>query len=316
MVLIGEMLIILLALWFPVMVKVKRNRGKNEDAQARETGSKTGNLNSEESIVAGLNSQGRVRREDPGGPGSEKENEGYHAGKIEKGMGSGINASIYINASSLVLPRERLGENVGCVVRGPHANDLVNTANLQVPLEDLINFCNFSLRESFRLLLADELISRIEYIRERLRLDLHVGGKCVLVTGGAGYIGSHIVHALQETRQYKVVSTDNFHNSYPRAFSRLEELARSALPPDASETEKESTVVDANRRIVHTGRVKQRATQCESIILDLTQAEPRWHAISLRYFNPAGAHPSSLIGEDPRGRLGNLLRSHGHRACK
>ncbi|KAI0273007.1 hypothetical protein BGY98DRAFT_1099637 [Russula aff. rugulosa BPL654] len=101
--------------------------------------------------------------------------------------------------------------------------------------------------ESFRLLLADELISRIEYIRERLRLDLHVGGKCVLVTGGAGYIGSHIVHALQETRQYKVVSTDNFHNSYPRAFSRLEELARSALPPDASETEKESTVVDANR---------------------------------------------------------------------
>ena len=59
--------------------------------------------------------------------------------------------------------------------------------------------------------------------------------------------GSHAVHALQETRRYKVVSIDNFHNSYPRAFSRLEELARSALPPDASETEKESTVIDAYR---------------------------------------------------------------------
>jgi len=59
--------------------------------------------------------------------------------------------------------------------------------------------------------------------------------------------GSHVVYALQETRRYKVVSIDNFHNSYPRAFSRLEELARSALPPDASETEKESAVIDAYR---------------------------------------------------------------------
>lgn len=53
--------------------------------------------------------------------------------------------------------------------------------------------------------------------------------------------------ALQETRRYKVVSIDNFHNSYPKAFSRLEEIARSALPPDATETEKESTVIDAYR---------------------------------------------------------------------
>lgn len=53
--------------------------------------------------------------------------------------------------------------------------------------------------------------------------------------------------ALQETRRYKVVSIDNFHNSYPKAFSRLEEIARSALPADATETEKESTVIDAYR---------------------------------------------------------------------
>ena len=40
----------------------------------------------------------------------------------------------------------------------------------------------------------------------------------------------------------------------------------------------------------------------------VSAAEPkRWRAIALRYFNPAGAHPSGLIGEDPRGRPGNLL---------
>jgi UDP-glucose 4-epimerase len=59
--------------------------------------------------------------------------------------------------------------------------------------------------------------------------------------------GSHVVYALQETRRYKVVSIDNFHNSYPRVFSRLEALARSALPADATETDKESTVIDAYR---------------------------------------------------------------------
>jgi len=33
----------------------------------------------------------------------------------------------------------------------------------------------------------------------------------------------------------------------------------------------------------------------------------RGRAISLRYLNPAGAHPSSLIGEDSCVRPGNLL---------
>jgi len=33
----------------------------------------------------------------------------------------------------------------------------------------------------------------------------------------------------------------------------------------------------------------------------------RWNAILLRYFNPAGAHPSGLMGEDPQGVPNNLM---------
>ena len=50
--------------------------------------------------------------------------------------------------------------------------------------------------------------------------------------------------ALQQTRRYKVVSIDNYYNSYPKALKRLEEIARNALPADATELDKESTVID------------------------------------------------------------------------
>jgi len=37
----------------------------------------------------------------------------------------------------------------------------------------------------------------------------------------------------------------------------------------------------------------------EQILGDLYKAEPDWHICLLRYFNPVGAHPSGLIGDDP-----------------
>ncbi|KAH9046953.1 THO complex subunit 1 transcription elongation factor-domain-containing protein [Lactarius deliciosus] len=207
---------------------------------------------------------------------------------------------------------------------------------------------------------------------------------------------SHVVFALQQTRRYKVVSIDNYYNSYPKALKRLEEIARNALPADATELEKESTVIDkytcdltspADVRavfekygkggfwgVVHvaaykavgesseipvtyyhnnvtatiyllqvmsefdcsrlvysssatvygdppkvpipeTTRLKadspygRSKVMCEAVIEDLMHAEPtRWRAISLRYFNPAGAHPT------PRGRPGNLLPLLAHMA--
>lgn len=46
---------------------------------------------------------------------------------------------------------------------------------------------------------------------------------------------------------------------------------------------------------------------CEQLIGDLAAAQPDFHAATLRYFNPVGAHPSGLIGEDPAGIPNNLM---------
>ena len=42
---------------------------------------------------------------------------------------------------------------------------------------------------------------------------------------------------------------------------------------------------------------------------DAVIANPAVSAVNLRYFNPVGAHPSGLIGEDPRGIPNNLMVS-------
>jgi UDP-glucose 4-epimerase len=45
----------------------------------------------------------------------------------------------------------------------------------------------------------------------------------------------------------------------------------------------------------------------EEILRDLYRADPSWRIALLRYFNPAGAHESGLIGEEPNGIPNNLL---------
>lgn len=45
----------------------------------------------------------------------------------------------------------------------------------------------------------------------------------------------------------------------------------------------------------------------EKILEDLCISDERWKVISLRYFNPVGAHISGLIGEDPKGKPNNLM---------
>lgn len=45
----------------------------------------------------------------------------------------------------------------------------------------------------------------------------------------------------------------------------------------------------------------------EEILKDLSTSDKKWSIISLRYFNPVGAHPSGIIGEDPNGIPNNLM---------
>lgn len=45
----------------------------------------------------------------------------------------------------------------------------------------------------------------------------------------------------------------------------------------------------------------------EEILRSIVVADPRWNVVLLRYFNPIGAHPSGLIGEDPKGIPNNLV---------
>ncbi|KAF8079193.1 THO complex subunit 1 transcription elongation factor-domain-containing protein [Lyophyllum atratum] len=253
-------------------------------------------------------------------------------------------------------------------------------------------------------LLAKE-IEKEKQDRERMQSEKgeEVSGAAsnVLVTGGAGYIGSHVVYTLQKTRRFKVISIDNNHNSFPAALKRVCELSKQELPADASESDIQSTVVDSHncdltqpaqirsvfekygkggiwgvihiaaykavgesteipltyyqnnvsatvsllqimdefdcRRIVYSSSATVYGTppiipipettrlqadspygktkvMSETIIDDLCQADQRWLAISCRYFNPAGAHPSGYIGEEPRGRPGNLLPLLSHMA--
>jgi UDP-glucose 4-epimerase len=45
----------------------------------------------------------------------------------------------------------------------------------------------------------------------------------------------------------------------------------------------------------------------EDMLRDIAHADPRWRVALLRYFNPVGAHPSGMIGEDPQGIPNNLM---------
>lgn len=46
----------------------------------------------------------------------------------------------------------------------------------------------------------------------------------ILVTGGAGYIGSHTIVALTKLSGFKIISVDNYSNSSPETYKRIKEI--------------------------------------------------------------------------------------------
>ena len=51
----------------------------------------------------------------------------------------------------------------------------------------------------------------------------------------------------------------------------------------------------------------QTKSMLEQVLMDVQKSDPEWNIVLLRYFNPIGAHPSGLIGEDPNGIPDNLM---------
>ena len=200
----------------------------------------------------------------------------------------------------------------------------------------------------------------------------------ILVTGGAGYIGSHTTIELINAG-YDVVIADNFYNSSPKVLERLETITGKKMTfmecdvCDEEQVEKLfSTYTDIDA-VIHFAAYKavgesvekpldyyqnniggalcvlqaikrhgvknfvfsSSATvygdpekvpcdeSCaangatnpygwtkvmqEQILMDLCKSDPDMNVAILRYFNPIGAHPSGLIGEDPNGIPNNLL---------
>ena len=199
----------------------------------------------------------------------------------------------------------------------------------------------------------------------------------ILVSGGAGYIGSHTCVELLAAG-YDIVVADNYYNSCPEALARVKKIAGKDFRfVEADMTDKDAVekifaeneiscvihfaglkavgesvskpieyysnnlnctlnILDVMRRYdCHNIIFSSSATVygdpasvpiredfpvggttnpygttkvfTERILTDCCHADPELNVALLRYFNPIGAHPSGLIGEDPNGIPNNLV---------
>jgi len=202
----------------------------------------------------------------------------------------------------------------------------------------------------------------------------------ILVTGGAGYIGSHtIIHILENTH-HEVVSIDNYSNSDEKTFDRIEKITGSRVKnynidlTDYAALKREFFDVETDvEGIIHFAALKAVgesvqlpvkyyqnnlnglinllkcvekydvkqfifSSSCtvygnadsqpvteetptkvpespygytklvgERILSDFSKTKDDFTCLSLRYFNPVGAHMSGLNGELPKGVPNNLV---------
>ncbi len=191
----------------------------------------------------------------------------------------------------------------------------------------------------------------------------------ILVTGGAGYIGSHTVIDLLDNN-YEVLVIDNFSNSYSSALNNIKSITnknfffeeidirnfnalkklfadykishvihfaalksveesflneKSYLENNIHGTENVIKIMEREdiKKIIFSSSAAVYGKNTKLPISESNQVNPispyaetklksedllrqaslrnkDWSIISLRYFNPAGAHPSYLIGENPK----------------
>jgi UDP-glucose 4-epimerase len=65
--------------------------------------------------------------------------------------------------------------------------------------------------------------------------------------------------------------------------------------------------IDESHPLAPTNPYGRTKLQIEQILEDVTHVDSSWRVINLRYFNPAGAHHSGLLGENPQGVPNNLM---------
>jgi len=198
----------------------------------------------------------------------------------------------------------------------------------------------------------------------------------ILVTGGAGYIGSHTCITLIEAG-YDIIVFDNFSNASKESIHRVEKIVDKTITlieGDIRNKEDLNTLFSHHtiEAVIHFAGFKavgesvenplkyydnnvggsialletMYAFGCKSLVFsssatvygnqkitpisenaslngtnpyartkkiieemlqDLYHSDPEWNIISLRYFNPCGAHSSGHIGEDPNGTPNNLM---------
>jgi UDP-glucose 4-epimerase len=198
----------------------------------------------------------------------------------------------------------------------------------------------------------------------------------ILLTGGAGYIGSHTAIVLQQAG-FDVIALDNLCNSSAESLRRVAQITGKTVPLIEADIRDEAalrrvfadypitavvhfaglkavgestqlplkyydynvagtvtlcrvmadagvkqlvfsssaTVYGAAAEVPITETSARSATNpygqsklmIEYILQDLAAADAEWRITLLRYFNPVGAHPSGLIGEDPNGIPNNLM---------
>lgn len=200
--------------------------------------------------------------------------------------------------------------------------------------------------------------------------------KTILVTGGAGYIGSHTaVELLNEN--YNIIIVDDFSNSKPKVIDNIKKITGKDFKfyeLDVCDKLKLKNVFEENKidAVIHFAGYKavgessenplkyyrnnidstitllelMNEYNCKKIVFsssatvygtpeelpfkethrldpenpygrtklyiekmlkDVYDSDNEWGIAILRYFNPIGAHPSGLIGEEPNGIPNNLV---------
>ena len=150
---------------------------------------------------------------------------------------------------------------------------------------------------------------RIEFIEADIR-DIETFTAALKSTGAEAVFHFAALKAVGESTEQPL---RYYQNNVAATFSMLEamtEVGVKRMVFSSSATvygEPQYLPLDEQHPISSTNPYGWSKVMVEQALKDLCFADAGWLGISLRYFNPVGAHPSGLLGESPRGIPNNLM---------